>query len=236
MFTVALVGADGAGKSTIGKRVARMLPVPARYVYMGVNLESSNLVLPTTRLWLELKRALGLRPDVVGPPRNRNTPRSRNPLKRSLYGLKSALRLVNLIAEEWFRQCVVLYYRTGGHVVVLDRDFFLDFRAHEAFDPKAPRPLDFRIHGFLLRHLYRKPEFVICLDAPSEILYARKREGTPEALERRRQEYLGLRHIVERFAVVDAARPEETVAREVAELIVSFHRSAVARNHKPRAA
>ena len=56
MFTVALIGPDGAGKSTIGRKLQEISPLPMKYVYMGVNLESSNLVLLTTRLLLEIKR------------------------------------------------------------------------------------------------------------------------------------------------------------------------------------
>src|SRR5690606_16626163 len=50
VFTVALIGPDGAGKSTISRKVVEMLDIPAKYLYMGVNLEASNLMLPTTRL------------------------------------------------------------------------------------------------------------------------------------------------------------------------------------------
>jgi ABC-type branched-subunit amino acid transport system ATPase component len=50
MFTVALIGPDGAGKTTIGRRIEHTLPLPVKYVYMGVNLDSSNHMLPTTRL------------------------------------------------------------------------------------------------------------------------------------------------------------------------------------------
>ena len=57
MFTVALIGPDGAGKSTVGRELERRLSFPAKYIYMGVNLESSNLVLPTTRLILGIKRS-----------------------------------------------------------------------------------------------------------------------------------------------------------------------------------
>ena len=66
MTTVALIGPDGAGKSSIMRRVSERLPVPSRTIYMGVNLESSRLMLPTTRLALELKRRRGGRPDMVG--------------------------------------------------------------------------------------------------------------------------------------------------------------------------
>ena len=68
MFTVAVIGPDGAGKSTVTQQVLKQLDLPLKYIYMGVNLESSNLVLPTTRLILELKRLGGGRPDMTGPP------------------------------------------------------------------------------------------------------------------------------------------------------------------------
>src|SRR5215211_4375226 len=56
-LTVALIGPDGAGKTSITRRVTELLPVPSRLIYMGVNLESSTLMLPTTRLILTAKRA-----------------------------------------------------------------------------------------------------------------------------------------------------------------------------------
>ena len=97
VFTVALVGPDGAGKSTIARQlVGHKLPLPVKYVYMGVNLDSSNLVLPTTRLILEIKRARGGRPDMAGPPdRTRVKPRAKGMVKRVAAGLKSGLRLAN---------------------------------------------------------------------------------------------------------------------------------------------
>ena len=59
MFTVALIGPDGSGKSTIGKRLAGALPFPMKYIYMGVNLEAGTHMLPTTRLVLAWNRARG---------------------------------------------------------------------------------------------------------------------------------------------------------------------------------
>jgi thymidylate kinase len=226
MFTVALIGPDGAGKSTIARRLVNdELPLPIKYVYMGVNLDSSNLVLPTTRLILEIKRARGGRPDMAGPPdRTRVKPRPKGMVKRVAAGLKSNLRLANLMAEEWFRQGLVWYYQRRGHIVLFDRHFFSDY-AHDIAGNGARRPLAERIHGFMLARFYPRPDFVICLDAPAEVLFARKGEGTLELLERRRQEYLHLRGVVKHFATVDATQSEDEVTREAAGLIWDFHRT-----------
>src|SRR5215216_3612604 len=64
-LSVALVGPDGAGKTSITRRVAELLPLPNRVIYMGVNLESSSLMLPTTRLLLMGKRVRGRQPDLT---------------------------------------------------------------------------------------------------------------------------------------------------------------------------
>ena len=50
MTTVALIGPDGAGKTTVARKLADVLPVPVRYLYMGVSTDSSNVMLPTTRI------------------------------------------------------------------------------------------------------------------------------------------------------------------------------------------
>jgi thymidylate kinase len=226
MFTVALIGPDGAGKSTIGRKLQEIFPVPMKYVYMGVNLESSNLVLPTTRLLLEVKRARGQRPDITVPREvyfQSQTPPK--PTKRIAGAIKSALRLVNLIAEEWFRQSIVWYYKFRGYYVLFDRHFYFDYYDHDIANTDPKRPLSSRIHGFMLAKLYPKPDFVIFLDAPSEVLFARKPERTIEILELKRQEYVRLREVMKDYAVVDVSQPVDVVARQVCELIVGFQQN-----------
>lgn len=223
MFTVALIGPDGSGKSTIGRKLEQISPLPAKYVYMGVNLDSSNLVFPTTRLFLEAKRARGRRPDITVP---RDRYRARNQpsrFKRYTASLRAVLRLANLLTEEWFRQLIVWYYEFRGYYVILDRHFYFDYYVHDIANENPNRPLNSRIHGFMLRKLYPKPDFVIFLDAPADVLFARKPEGTLEARERRRQEYVGLREGVKNYIVVDVSRSEEEVLGEISEQIMKFH-------------
>ena len=57
--SVALIGIDGAGKSTVAHEVIGRLPFDASYLYMGVNLAASPVMLPTTRLALAIKSRRG---------------------------------------------------------------------------------------------------------------------------------------------------------------------------------
>ncbi|MEJ2264410.1 MAG: hypothetical protein P8X95_13270 [Anaerolineales bacterium] len=225
VFTVALTGPDGAGKSTVGREIEKILPVPAKYIYMGVNLESSNLVLPTTRLLLEIKRAFGRRPDLAGSTAStKSKPRPKSLLIRVLGGLKSSVRLINQVAEEWFRQAVVWYYLRRGFIVLLDRHFYYDYYFHDIVIEGSSRPMTSRIHGFLLKNFYPRPDFVIFLDAPAGVLYARKPEGTLDLLEERRQEYLRLQKQVGNSAVIDVTKPVDVVIKEISDLIIDFYR------------
>jgi thymidylate kinase len=233
MFTVALIGPDGVGKSTIARQLAETLPFRAKYVYMGVNLECSTVMLPTTRLILEIKRACGRRPDMAGPADpTRVTPRPRGLIRRVLHGVKSVARLINQVAEERFRQIVIGYHLLHRTVVLLDRDFFADYYAYDIDGSNGDRPLTRRIHGFMLRRFYRRPDLVMLLDAPGETLFARKHEGTPELLDRRRQDYLRLRDVLPHFQVVDATRALEQVVEDVQERICEFRRTCMERHSK----
>ena len=128
MFTVALVGADGAGKTTVSQRINGLLPFPVKYIYMGISPESSNIALPTLRIVSAIKRAMGRGSDMAGPPdptRVYHLPKG--VMARIIGGLKSSLRLANRLSEEWFRQCVVWYFQRRGYIVIFDRHFFSDF-------------------------------------------------------------------------------------------------------------
>jgi thymidylate kinase len=227
-FTVALIGPDGTGKTTVSRGLAGALPLPVKTIYMGINLETSRLMLPTTRLLLSLRRARGQAAHLVAssdPSRRRNAPVDGR--RRPLRSLKSGLGLANWLAEEWFRQGVARYHRLRGNVVVFDRHFLADYY-HFDVAPKehASRPLARRIHGYHLERLYPRPDLVVCLDAPAETLAQRKCEAGVEWLEGRRRQYLEMSKVFPNFVVVDATASLDRVTNEVARAILDFHRGA----------
>ena len=225
-FTVALIGPDGAGKTTVAHRLEEVLPFPVEYLYMGVNPDSSNHLLPTTRAVHALRRRRGAKPDTSGPKDSRavDAPVSRGMARRVTRSTRSIVRLGNRLAEEWHRAIVAGVHRRRGEVVIFDRHFFADYYAYDVA-VKPRRTVSRRLHGFILARLYPKPDLVIYLDAPAEVLFARKGEGTLESLERRRREYLELGEVLDGFAVVDANRPLEAVTRDVAGAIESYSRT-----------
>jgi thymidylate kinase len=221
MITVAIIGPDGAGKSTITELLAHQpLPAPVTRIYMGVNLEASSLMLPTTRLALALKSARGRRSDMVAPSQQPE-PVAGHPVRRSVKGGVRAIRLLMWLAEEWFRQAIAEYHRRRGSIVVFDRHFYADYY-HFDVAAGGRRSATSRVHGYLLEHAYPKPDLVICLDAPGSVLFERKGEASPEWLEQRRRQYLQLGAVVPAFVVVDVDRPLDVVTREVATVITEF--------------
>jgi thymidylate kinase len=209
-FTVALIGCDGAGKTTVARALERDTGLPVRYLYMGVSAESSNRQLPSTRVAHAIKRRAGA---GRAPPRPRG-------VRRACRAGRSALRLVNRLAEEWYRQLIAQAFLTRGSIVVFDRHFLADYHAFDVAG--AARPLSRRIHGWVLMHAYPRPDLVVLLDAPPEVLFARKGEGTLASLARRREDYLGLADaagIDRPFAVVSATQPVDAVVADVAGIL-----------------
>lgn len=221
-FTVALVGADGAGKSTIARSLPEHLPFPSTYLYMGVASASSNHALPTTRLAHAVRRSLGRREDH-GPPDAAAANGAGASRRGALGDARAILRLANRLAEEWYRQGLVWSAQARGRVVVFDRHFYLDFHAHHiAPAGGSPRHWTDRLHGRLLDRAYPRPDLVIHLDAPPEVLLARKGEGTLESLARRQAEYIAIAPEFADFVVVDAGRPLDVVRAEVVDRIVEY--------------
>jgi hypothetical protein len=190
---------------------------------MGVNLEASSLMLPTTRLLLAAKRARGGRPDLVATTLRVDTPGVPPPPGAPRRALRSGARFAVWALEEWYRELVARFYGGRGYVVVFDRHFFADYYHADVTGPQAGRGAAARMHGWMLQHLYPRPDLVICLDAPGEVLHARKPEATPEWLEGRRQQYLALAGVVPHFVVVDADRPSTDVLADVVDAVRRHH-------------
>jgi thymidylate kinase len=215
-FTVALVGPDGCGKTTIARELEGALPMPIAYLYMGVSPESSNRVLPTT--WLVRSLRKGTR-DAAGRGPSGSRPRPRGLVRRAAAELRAVARLCNRLAEECYRQLLTWRYKRRGTVVIYDRHFYADFFGVMR---RGGDSWTVRLHLLFLEHLYPKPDLVLYLDAPPELLFARKGEGTLESIAALRADYRRLADVTSDFVTLDASAPLELVVKQAAEEITRF--------------
>lgn len=205
-MTVAVVGLDGAGKTTMTRRLVDGLPFETYYLYMGMNPASSNVTLPTTRLVHACQRR-GSEAASLHDVAARRRPRG---------PLWSTLRTVNRMAEEVTRHLIARVQMRRGRLVITDRDFFIDYAAAA----KEPIGLLDRIHLWFLGAVLPKPDLVVWLDASPAVLSARKPEVPIDYLERRRDRIAALRPAFRHFEVVDAEHSEDEVYRVVEQLVI----------------
>jgi thymidylate kinase len=172
--SLALLGLDGAGKTTVAARLHAEVPWPTVSLYMGVWRESS------------LDR-----------------------LVRHIVGAQLALRLGRLARTN----VVTRYHRALGRVVLLDRYIV---------DATLPSPdLDWkgRLSAVLVLRTAAAPDRIVFLDAPAEVVFARKGELTIDELRQRRDHYLEMSEQFPQWVMVNADRPLIEVLADVSEIL-----------------
>ena len=125
-----------------------------------------------------------------------------------------ALSALNTLIEQGVRYRVGAYHRRRGRLVIFDR-----YAAKSLSVGRSNVALRKRVRRWASQLLCPPPDMVVYLDAPAEVLYLRKQEHSPQALEQQRQRYLRILDGVGRTVVVDARRAPEELRRHVSGLI-----------------
>ncbi|MDQ3865299.1 MAG: hypothetical protein M3304_00505 [Actinomycetota bacterium] len=173
-LSLAILGPDGAGKTTLAEALVGGLPLPVRYVYLG--------------MWQRKRWREHLR-HIIGAD------------------------LLVVIATLCFKTGLIAYHRRLGRVVVLDRF------TYDADLPSSSAGWKARVSRRLVMSTCPDPDLIVLLDAPAEVMFARKGEHTLEKLEELRDGYLSLAQKYRQLTVVDATRPREEVRRQVTALL-----------------
>ncbi|MGA8264403.1 MAG: hypothetical protein WB779_08190 [Ignavibacteriaceae bacterium] len=228
MSSVAIIGQDGAGKTTISSLVLEKLPLKMKYIYMGRNVESSNIMLPTSwvihyyKIYKYKKTHEGLNFDNAKKFSLHELDKNRKVDTRGK--IAATLRLLNRLVEEWFRLTISWYYQLLGYVVIYDRHFIFDYLP----DPKdtySKHRLTTKFHNWTLNNLYEKPGLIIFLNAPAEVLFSRKGEATLDYLKAKNDVFLNTGKKMPNFKIVDASKPLDQVFENVKNLILEYSNS-----------
>jgi thymidylate kinase len=193
--TLALVGPDGCGKSSVAKALQARLAV-SFYPSRGLHAH-----------WKPVRPRAVEAPAVVNP----HGQPVRSPLLSLLFfGY-------HLIPFFWGWWTVVLAARFRNGLVMIDRhyyDFFIDQRRYRL-----------RLPNSLVRWTYKwipKPELVVGLDAPPAVLQSRKQEVDFQECERQQQAYRQMVEALPNGHVMDGARSLDDVSREVTARLLDY--------------
>jgi thymidylate kinase len=190
--SVALVGPDGAGKTTLARALARDPFLRARILYMGTNPAASTVSLAGVgRLYAW-------------------TQRTKQQRRFFLHALGRAMSFACRLLDQWFRFAVARYHLRRGRFVVFDRF---------TYDPHPDRVAVKRVRRWLLEAGHPRPDLVVLLDAPAAVLRGRKNDDPLDKLEAQREAYLRLKERLPQMIVVDTTHGEDQVRREVVDLI-----------------
>jgi thymidylate kinase len=191
---VVFLGPDGSGKTTVIERIQTSLAPAFRRVSYG-----------------HFRPQLGLNCSKNGTVDN---PHARPPRGVIASGLKLIYYALDYIFGYWLKIKPALIRST---LVIYDR-YYTDLMV----DPKRFR---LKVPKFLLKSLgllIPKPDLIILLDAPAEVIYQRKQEVEFDEIKRQQQAYKEMVLKIENSVIIDVSKSIDEVVNEVENTIIEF--------------
>jgi hypothetical protein len=166
---IAVLGPDGAGKSTTIRQCAKQLPIGVSLAYLGLGRGGRSDAPSAAKPVIGLPAAPAKHAPAAG--------RGPNPVRESAYLMRNALRW-------WSRLASAYATAWTGRPVICDR---------HPIELMAIRPERTRMGSWVERWLFEvmtpEPDAVVLLDAPGEVMFARKGEYDIATLEQRREAF-----------------------------------------------
>lgn len=205
-LTIAFLGADGSGKSTLIEHVSRELRQSFRQV-----------------------RYQHLRPGLFGARRGNGAPVVDPHGKPARGAAASFLKLLHFWADYVVGGWLWLYpLRVRSHLVIFDR-YYHDLLA----DPLRYRYGASLAPARWLGRWVPRPDISFVLDVPAEMLQARKREVPAAESARQRHAYIDTAAGLPGAQVIDASRPVDEVVARVLERVIEHMESRTLRRLAP---
>ena len=193
---------------------------------MGWTTESSNFSLPTSRLIQKIRRFYGKNSKKKSVSSSKEM--DSKYLDKQVFAtidkqncIVATIRLINRLADDWYCQFISWIYQLRGYIVISDRHFIFE-AAIRYYSKNDKQRFTIRLHKWLLENIYVKPDLVILLDAPPDVLYKRKKEATLEILKIRRNALFNHGRTMPDLVLVDSSQPLEVVYKTVSDKILKF--------------
>lgn len=182
-LSIALLGVDGAGKSTVAGALGERLPWEVRSVYLGLY--------------------------------------GRGPSGGAIPG-----GWIGRMARLWRGYLIGLAHRLRGRIVIYDR-----FGWDALLDTTRRRGRFAALRRWMLAHAIPTPDLVVLLDAPAEVVYARKGEHDVATLQAQRQAYLAL---ADRRPSIQVVRADQELDRILVTITAALWNRVLATRRQPR--
>lgn len=224
--SVALIGPDGVGKSTIIEELIKSLPFGIKTVYMGWSDHSNTLKLPTSR-WLynrynkpkqasNEQQAQGTKSTESTSSTTPSEPTKKSPPKKLTW--KQWPGVINEILEQYTRYFYAKFYQLRGYYVLYDRYVYDQFIYNATTDESLLKPQD-KILGNFFKRYFPSPDITVLLSGNASVIHKRKDELSIDKIAKRIELYENLGVNDASFHIVSVEQSIESEVREISNLV-----------------